>query len=394
MKKTILLFTFILFIASCGVKKTQNLLSEGDYDAAIDRAVEGLRSNKNAKGKQDYVYLLEEAFAKAKERDLRNLDLLAKDGNPRNYEVIYKTYLQLNNRQDRIRPILPLPLLNKGRNAYFPFDNYNDKIISSRNTLSKYLYDNSKALMLTNDKLIFRRAYDDLNYLNQINPNYKDVVKLMDEAQFKGTDFVNIALKNETNMVIPTRLQQDLLDFSTYGMNEKWTVCHNVKQKGVNYDYGLIINFTNIMISPEQVKENVFYKEKQIKDGLKTLLDNRGKVVKDSLGNAIKIDNFKTVKARIYESNQFKACQVTANVDYVNLKTNQLLQSFPINSEFIFQNSYATFKGDRRASDEEYNAYFDRDYLPFPTNEQMVFDTGEDLKNKVKNIIRNNRLGN
>ncbi|MBC5838038.1 hypothetical protein [Flavobacterium muglaense] len=394
MKKTLLLFLTALFILSCGVKKTQSLLSEGDYDAAIDRAVEGLRSNKNTKGKQDYVYLLEEAFAKAKDRDLRNLDLLSKDGNPRNYEIIYNTYLQLNNRQEKIRPILPLPLLNKGRNAYFPFDNYNTQIISSRNTLSKYLYDNSKALMLTNDKQIFRRVYDDLNYLNQINPNYKDVLKLIDEARFKGTDFISVSLRNETNMVIPSALQNDLLDFSTYGMNDKWTVYHNEKQKGIYYDYGLIMNFRDINISPEQIKEKEFYNEKQIKDGLKTLVDNRGNVVKDSLGNTIKVDNLKTIKIRVYEFNQFKACQITAKVDYVDLKTNQLLESFPISSEFIFENRYATYKGDKRATDVEYYNYFDRRPIPFPTNEQMVYQTGEDLKAKLKSIITQNGFRN
>jgi hypothetical protein len=42
------------------VKQTQNLLSSGNYDQAIDNAVSNLRSNKDKKGKQDYVYLLEE----------------------------------------------------------------------------------------------------------------------------------------------------------------------------------------------------------------------------------------------------------------------------------------------------------------------------------------------
>jgi hypothetical protein len=392
MKKTLLLFVFVLFVLSCGVKKTQSYLTEGDYDAAIDRAIEGLRSNKNAKGKQDYVYLLEEAFAKAKERDLRNLDLLSADKNPNNFEKIYNGYLLLNNRQDKIRPILPLPLLNKGRNAYFPFDNYNDKIISSRNTLSNYLYENSKALMLTKDKLVFRRVYDDLSYLNQINPNYKDVLKLQEEAQFKGTDFITVNLKNETNMVIPVALQNDLLDFSTYGMNDKWTVYHSNKQKGIDYDYGLVVNFREISISPEQIKEKEFYKEKQIKDGLKSLVDSNGKVVKDSLGNVIKVDNLKTVSIRIYEFNQIKACQVTAKVDYINLQNKQLLESFPINSEFIFQNNFSTFKGDKRASDADYYPYFDRRRMSFPSNEQMVYDAGEDLKIKLKNVVRNNNF--
>ncbi|MGO4819116.1 hypothetical protein [Flavobacterium sp. W22_SRS_FP1] len=392
MKKSLLLFFFLLLIISCGVKKTQNLLSEGDYDAAINRAVEGLRSNKSSKGKQEYVYLLEEAFAKAKERDLRNLDLLAKDKNPRNFEAIYNTYIHLNNRQDKIRPILPLPLLNKGRNAYFSFDNYNSQIVTSKNSLSKYLYDNSKALMLTDDKQTFRRVYDDLNYLNQINPNYKDVIKLMEEVQFKGTDFVSVSLNNETNMMLPIRLQNDLLDFDAFKMNDKWTAYHNQLQKGIDYDFQLIVNFRRIDVSPEQLKEKEIIIERKIKDGLKTLIDKNGKVVKDSLGNPKKIDDFKTIRVRIYEFNQFKSCQITAQVDYVNAKNNQLLESFALSSESVFENTYATYKGDKRASDDSYYSYFDKRGLPFPTNEQMVYNTAEDLKDKLKDIINRNKF--
>ena len=78
MKKITLLF-LLLLIVSCGVKQTQSMLSNGDYDGAINRALEGLRTNKNSKGNQDYVYLLEEAFAKAKQRDLESLNLLIKE---------------------------------------------------------------------------------------------------------------------------------------------------------------------------------------------------------------------------------------------------------------------------------------------------------------------------
>lgn len=392
MKKITLLLSLFIIVTSCGVKQTQTMLSDGDYDGAINRAVEGLRTNKNAKGKQDYVYLLEEAFAKAKERDLREIDLLAKDGNPAKLEKIYNTYLQLNNRQERIRPILPLQLIKQGRNAIFPFDNYSEQIISSRNNLSKYLYDNSKALLVTKDKMNFRRAYDDLAYLEKINPGYKDVNKLMADALFKGTDYVNVYTKNETNMVIPTRLQNDLLDFSTFGLNDKWTVYHSNKQKGINYDYGLIVNFRQINISPEQVKEKEFIKEKQVKDGLKTLLDANGNIVRDSVGNPIKVDNFKTIRVNIYEFKQFKACQVTAKIDYIDFNSNQLIDTFPIASEFIFENIYANYRGDKNACDNNYLPYFQNRAVPFPSNEQMVYDSGEDLKAKLKDIIVQHRF--
>ncbi|MQP53219.1 MULTISPECIES: hypothetical protein [unclassified Flavobacterium] len=391
MKKITLLF-LSLIVVSCGVKQTQSMLSNGDYDGAINRALEGLRTNKNSKGNQDYVYLLEEAFAKAKQRDLESLNLLIKENNPANYERVFNLYTQLHNRQERIKPVLPLQLIKEGRNAIFPMDDYSDELISSKNNLSGFLYANAKKLLLSKNKMDFRQAYDDLAYLDRLNPNYKDVRSLMDEAQFKGTDFVHVYTKNETNMVIPTRLQDDLLDFSTYGINDKWTVYHNNKQKNINYDFGMIVNFRQINISPEQVREKQFIKEKQIKDGTKTLLDANGNVVKDSLGNAIKVDNMKTITVSIYEFTQFKSCQVTAKVDYIDFRTNQLIDAFPVTSEFIFDYIYANYNGDKRACEENYYQFFDRRAVPFPSNEQMVYDTGEDLKAKLKGIITNNKF--
>ena len=156
------------------------------------------------------------------------------------------------------------------------------------------------------------------------------------------------------------------------------------------HDY-VVINFRSINISPEQIKEKEFINEKLVKIGTKKLLDTRGNVVKDSLGNAILVDNMKTVKMRINEFRQFKACQVVAQVEYVDLQQNNLMQTFPLASEFIFENIYATSTGDRRAADDNY-AYLNKKPVPFPSNEQMVYDTGEDLKAKLKTIIVNNRF--
>ncbi len=394
MKKITLLLSFFVLISSCGVKQTQNLLSSGNYDEAINNAVSNLRTNKDKKGKQDYVYLLEEAFAKAKERDLNAINLLSKDANPAQLEKIYNTYLQLNDRQEKIKPLLPLRLLKEGRNAFSLLTIITIKLLDSKNALSAYLYANAKKLLLTSDKMNFRKAYDDLAYLNQINPNYKDVLRLMDDAKFKGSDYVFVNTKNETNMIIPVGLRNDLLDFSTYGLNDKWTVYHSNKQKGIDYDYGMMINFRQIYISPEQIKEKEFVKERIIKDGVKKLIDANGREVLDEKGKVVMVDNLKTVNARIYEFRQFKSCQITAKVDYVNFRNNQLLQSFPITSEFIFENIYATYKGDRRASDDNYYSYFDKKAVAFPSNEQMVYDTGEDLKAKIKDIISRNPFRN
>ena len=394
MKKITLLFSFLIFITSCALKHTQELVHSGDYDNAITIAVSSLESNKDKKSKQDYVYLLEEAFAKAKERDLNTLNLLEKENNPTQIERIYQLYLGLNNRQEKIKPLLPLQLFKEGRAAIFPFENYNDKLIATKNALSNYLYTNAKALLKSTNKLDFRKAFDDFSYLNQITPNFKDVNELLKEAKFKGSDYVLVSTKNETNMIIPVRLQNDLLDFNTYGLNDKWTVYHNTEQDGIRYDFGVRIRFREVVISPEQIKEKEFIKERRIKDGQKKLIDANGKEVLDEKGKVVFVDNWKDVTVKINEVKQFKSCMIVAKVDYSNWTTNQLLQSFPLSSEFIFENVYANYKGDRRAADDSYFPNFDKKTVPFPSNEQMIFDTGEDLKNKLKGILNQNPLRN
>jgi hypothetical protein len=368
------------------------MLSNGDYDGAIERALDGLRTNKNAKGNQDYVYLLEEAFAKAKERDLNNLSLLIKEKNPSNFEKIYNLYIQLHTRQDKIRGVLPLKLLKENRNALFPFSDYSNELIASKADLSEYLYTNAKKQLLSKNKLLIRQTYEDLIYLEKLNPDYKNVRELIDNAKFKGTDFVFVSTKNETNMVIPSRLQDDLLDFSTYGINDKWTEYHNKKQNDISYDFALVVNFREIKISPEQVREKQFIKEKQIKDGTKPLLDSNGVQVKDSEGKPVFVDVMKTISASVYEFTQFKSVQTTAKVEFQDLNTTQLIDAYPLSSEFVFNYIYANYNGDKRACEQDYFQYFDRRAVPFPTNEQMVFDSGEDLKAKLKAIITGNRF--
>ncbi|CAN0364955.1 unnamed protein product, partial [Ectocarpus sp. 4 AP-2014] len=142
--------------------------------------------------------------------------------------------------------------------------------------------------------------------------------------------------------------------------------------------------------SPEQVKERQLVKEKLVKDGWKYQLDGNGNVMKDSLGNDIKVDKFTKVTCQFYEFTQFKATQVTANVNFVDLKSKQLLESFPISSEFVFEHIYANYQGDKRALEQDLLLFLDARSVPFPSNEQMVYDTGEDLKLKLKQIVSNN----
>lgn len=389
----LLIFLAISTINCSGVKKTQEAINYGNYDLAIKKAIKQLQNNKTKKANQPYVLMLEEAFAKLTEKSLENIKFLKKDGNPANLEQIFKTYNNLNNKQALIKPLLPLTIQKKRREAIFHFTDYTNEILDTKNKLSEYLYSQAtEVLSNSNNKFDFRNAYKDLEYLNNINPNYKNTQSLLEKAHFKGSDFVFVSLKNKTNVVIPMRLEEDLLNFDTYRLNDFWTVYHSNKQKQLNYDFELELSFKEINISPEQIREKIITQEKQIKDGWEYQIDKDGNAVKDSLGNTIKVDKFKTIKVSINQFAQFKSVQVIAIVNYYNLKTNQLIKSFPIASEFIFEHNYATFSGNKNAVDEENLKYLKYKYIPFPTNEQMIYDSGEDLKKKIKHILKKNKF--
>lgn len=393
MKKTLLIISIVLIAACGGVKKTQEALNSGNYVSAMNKAIKNLTENKTKKGHQAYVLLLEDAFAKNAEREMEQISFLKGDGNPANLESIYNKYLHLKQIQQRIRPLMPLPIYDENRNASFDFVNYDSRIVATKNNLSDYLYSNANSLLASaKEKADFRAAYGELKYLQEINPGYKETIAKMDEAFTKGLEYVKVEIGNDTQQIIPERLEDELLDFNAYGLDNFWMEYHSNPVANIQYDYALNLNFREINISPEQVNEKQIIKEKLVKDGYDYVLDDNGNVAKDSLGNDIKVDKFKKVKCNFYQFTQFKAAQIGAKVSITDLESGQEINSYPLSSEFIFEHVYANYRGDKRALGTDLISLLDVRAVPFPTNEQMVYDAGEDLKLRLKSIITQNRF--
>lgn len=389
MKKNLLFVSILALSIACGgVKKTQKAVNTGHYFNAINTAIANLARNKDKKSNQPYIVLLEEAFKKNGKRELQRINFLENDENPAHFEEIYKAYTSLHEIQERIKPLLPLYLNDGNRNASFAFTDYQDAILDSKDDLSEYLYDSASDLLgNARHKQDYRQAYDDFAYLNEINPGYDDTKIKMEVAYENGLDYVRVDILNGTDQIIPARLEEELLNFDIYGLNDLWTKYHNNPQSNIAYDYAMELSLRQIIISPEQVSEKQIIKERQVKDGYKYALDSRGNVVKDSLGNKIKVDKFKTVKCNFYQFTQLKTAQVSGLVRFTDLSNKQQLNSYPLSSEFIFEHSYAHYDGDKRALEDNLIPLLKLGAVPFPSNEQMVYDAGEDMKSRLKTIL-------
>jgi hypothetical protein len=247
----------------------------------------------------------------------------------------------------------------------------------------------SKSLISKNDKLAYRNAYDYLFIIESINPNYLETRSLINLCLSRGKDHILLNVLNESNSVIYKELQKDILNINGYDINSKWKSFHSTKDDyNGNIDFYIDLAFKAFIISPERMLEKENIKEKNIKDGYTYQLDDNGNVIKDSLGNDIKIDKIVKILAKTKEFSQSKSAKVIAEVRYYDNKKN-LIEKFPLESEFWFRNIYLEFSGDKRVLSKKDKRLLKGGFLPFPPDEVLLFNNSENIKQKLKNIIYN-----
>ncbi|MBU2525318.1 MAG: hypothetical protein KKC03_01795 [Bacteroidetes bacterium] len=376
----LLIFSFL--VACNPVKQTEKQLLNGDYDTAIARSLEQLRKGK-PKNYKSFVALLGDAFQKASQRDLDQIDYLSQQQNPEYYSKIFETYLDLKNRQDKIRPLLPLP------GSQFVMNDYAAPIAEFRNKTSVYLLDKAENLLKTDTKNNARLAFDELSYLDRINPNYKNVRSLLDEARFKGTNFVWINFSTPSHLFTPRELMYQLEEIDLKRLNRKWTVFDTQMRQDFKYDYRVDVELEHMEVTPEQYVVDRTIIEKSISDGYKNLVDKNGNVVRDSLGKPIQVEKYVTVRCEFIQHNQAKAAHVGAKTYIVDLQNRQTTGNFRSEGEVYFENVYAEYRGEKRVLDNNHWNLINNRPVPFPTNNQMIYDATEMLKDRLVSDIKN-----
>jgi len=381
----IFVFTTTLFSA-CNI--SQKLVNQGYYDAAIDRAVRKLKRNKT---KEKEVIALQRAFVKANIRDLEQITFLKLEGTPDNWDNIFSVYNSMNIRQEKVKPLLPLKIKSNGKDAEFKIVNYNDEIINAKQKAADYFYTHGLSLLDKKDKQSARQAYDELYKVKCYYPNYKDVDDQIKKAQIMGTSYVLYKMENKTGTPLPPNFEEELIKISLSELDANWLVYDTKEDKNIKYDYTILVNMKQILVSPESVKEYIYDESKTIPDGFQYVLDKNGNVMKDTLGNDIKVEKFKEIKCKVIETHQFKKAMIGGTLDYINNSTNQLIKTDPISAENFFEYRWATAIGDLNALKPETKAKIGLRPAPFPASFDMIFAAGQTLKTMVKDIIWKNK---
>ena len=376
---TLLILTIIFGCSP--IKKINNNVISGEFDKAINKTISELKKTKNKKKIIQYESILLDIYNRAVVNSKDIISRLKKDGNPEYFDDIYYEYNKLVERENKLKNI-------SNERLKFNFENYDSELINYRYKTSDYLLNISRALISNNNKYDYRKAHDHLMVIESINPNYLQTRSLINLCVANGSDKILLSILNDSKSIIYEEFENDLLNINSYDLNSRWKKFYtkNNPYDG-NYDYFIDLSFKSFVISPERINEKEEVKEKNIIDGWTYQLDSEGNVMKDSLGNDIKIDKIVTISAKTIEFFQSKSARVLAEVRYLNSQKN-IIDKFPLDSEFWFRNIYLEFWGDIRALTKGEIKLSKKSFIPFPSDEILIYNNSENIKRKLKSIIK------
>jgi hypothetical protein len=385
--KKILPFVFVLAIIMSGCGSSKKQLEKGNYDAAIEKSVKQLRKDKTDK-KQ--IAVLESAYKIANEQDNERVRFLKMEGKPNNWDEIYQVYKRLSDRQSLVRTVTPLN--DGGRSVEFLYVDYMQDMVTAKHKAADFYYAHGIELMKSNIKESFRQAYYEFIRAKEYVGDYEGIDAKIQEAKYKGISRVFVSIQNTSILKFPKDFEDGLLALDLPNLNSEWVEYYTQNLNDhTEYDYFVNVNVRNIAVSPDQTTpvDSVF--KKDIDDGFSYVLDKKGNVMKDTLGNDIKQKKYKTVQCALTETVQRKACRIDGDIEVIQMNPNKTLKKDPIGAQSNFENISSRALGDLQALNQQQLARTKSQIVPFPTDIEMVVRCSESLKRAIRGAMQNNK---
>ena len=387
MRTSIYIVLSLLIITGCS--STKDMFSKGNYDKVVDKSVKKLI--KKPDSEKDAVNL-DKAYKLANERDLERIKYLKLEGNPDTWDEVFRIYSLLSARQSKVKRVLPLNI--GGEYVNYEFVDYNAEIVAAKTKAADYYYEHGKKLMTNNTKESYRQAYQELTRAESYKGgSYQDIDNLISEARYNGISRVLVNTVNRTHLNLPHEFMDNLLSFNTSGLNSEWVEYHfRPMDRDIEYDYIIDIILQITDVSPEMFNTKEYIEKRTVEDGFEYVLDKNGNVMKDSLGNDIRVKRYKDLTCTIIERFQEKSASIKGEIEIMSTNPRRLINKEPIGASTFFEHKSARAVGDIEALKPEARKLLESEPLPYPDDFTMIYDCGEALKNSIHDVILHNRL--
>jgi hypothetical protein len=379
------IFILTILLAGCGSSKKQ--LEKGNYDAAIQKAVKDLRKDpKDTK----QIDILNQAYKIANEQDNERVRMLKMEGKPNSWDEIYLVYKALNDRQALVRTLPPLNM--NGRSIEFPYVDYIQDMVNAKRKAADFYYAHGDELMKSGIKESYRQAFAEYMRAKEYVGDYEGIDNKIQDAKLRGISKVFISIQNSSMLKFPKEFEDDLLALDLPRLNSEWVEYSTQNlNENTQYDYYVNVNVKKIMVSPDQSLQRDSVIKRRIEDGFTYVMDKKGNVMKDSLGNDIKQTKYKNLQCALVETIQSKTCRIDGDVDVIQMNPNKELRKDPIRAESNFENISSRALGDIQALNANQLERTKTSIVPFPTDIAMVIRCSQSLKMAIRGAIQNDR---
>jgi hypothetical protein len=378
--KRIVPFIFILTIVLAGCGSSKKQLQKGNYDAAIAKAVKQLRKDPNDSKQID---ILSQSYDVANRQDKERIRFLKTEGKPSNWDEIYLVYKRLSDRQSLVQTV---PSLN------FPSVDYIPEMVNAKQKAADFYYAHGTELMKSGLKDSYRQAYAEFVRAKDYVGDYQGIDNMIQEARYKGMSRVFVSIQNSSLLKFPPEFEQDLLALDFPRLNSDWVEYYTQNlNNNTEYDYFINVNIKNIAVSPDNTVERDSVIKRDVEDGFTYVLDKKGNVMKDSLGNDIKQKKYKTLQCALVETIQTKVCRIDGDIEVIQVNPDKVLKKDPIGAQSNFENISSRALGDLGALNAKQLERTKSSVVPFPTDIDMVIKCSESLKMAIRGAIQNDR---
>ena len=385
MKKLLYFFSLLVLISSC--KSVEKLVDKGQYDEAIFLAADRLSGKKHKKTK--HVKALERAFEKINESDLRIIASLKAKDNPYYWKDVVSIIEKIERRQNRIESFLPL-ISKDGYQAKFKFVRTADIKNKALDGAAGYHYDRSLAWMdqvrLDGDMYLARKAFYELEKVSFYRRNYRNTARLLAEAREAGISDIEIRLASNKleyrEAAWTKRILSDLLESMP---SRFWQRFYTTDIE--NDDFTAIIRIKDASTSPERQYVNRHTDTKKIKDGWEYVKKANGEIKTDSLGNKLKRDVYRNIRAHITEVFREKSGFIRSQLIIKDSRTGEQVINEKLFTESKFEDVAVRFRGDRRAICANDIGRLKDVSLPFPSDPEILASATELLSGQLEDIL-------
>lgn len=379
------MFVSALLLAGCGSSKKQ--LEIGNYDAAINKAVIELR--KNPKSSKD-IETLERAMDIALEQDNERIRLLKIEGRTNAWDELYLIYKKMSDRQTAVRTVTPIQY--EGRTIEWPYVDYMQEMVVAKKNAADFYYTHGQELMKNGTRESYRQAYYEFVRAQEYVGDYEGIDQMLQESRHLGISRVYVTLKNYSPTKFPETFEKELLALDLPRLNSEWVEYHtSIPDSDTQFDYLVNINLKNVAVSPDRQFQRDSLVKATVEDGFEYIKDARGNVLKDSLGNDVKVKKYKDLQCALIQTFQVKECVIDGDVEMLSLYPEKTIKKEPIGATSNFEHVSARAIGDVNALSADQKRMLQSQIVEFPTDLDMVIMCTENLKRAIRGFMEANK---